>query len=141
MCGAVRFTISARPLLTMACHCAGCQKLSASAYSLTIIVPGGGFALDKGAPVAGGLHREHRQNYCPDCKNWVFTDIAGMDIVNVRATMLDDHGWIAPFAEVNTAEGYGWARTGAELSYPGAPAMEDYPKAIEAFAARGPRPG
>ena len=44
LCGQIRFRISAPPLLTAACHCAWCQKRSASAYSLTITVPTGGFA-------------------------------------------------------------------------------------------------
>ncbi|TMJ34620.1 MAG: aldehyde-activating protein, partial [Alphaproteobacteria bacterium] len=42
LCGRIRFRITAPPLLTMACHCSGCQKLSASAYSLTIAVPSQG---------------------------------------------------------------------------------------------------
>ena len=31
-CGQVRLKISAPPILTMACHCTGCQKMSSSAY-------------------------------------------------------------------------------------------------------------
>jgi hypothetical protein len=48
LCGAVRFRISAPPLLKMACHCTGCQKLSASAYSLTIAIPTAGFEITRG---------------------------------------------------------------------------------------------
>src|SRR5260370_5950639 len=101
MCGEIRFPVRARPLLTMACHCTGCQKLSASAYSLTIAVPSEGFAITRGEPVVGGMHGPHRQLFCSRCKNWMFTHPQGMDFfVNVRATMLDDHSWYAPFIEV-----------------------------------------
>ena len=65
LCGVVRFRVSAPPLLTMACHCTGCQKLSASAYSLIIAVPSDGFAVTRGELVTGGLHGPHRQLYCP----------------------------------------------------------------------------
>src|SRR5215216_3410770 len=97
LCGGIRFCVSAPPLLTMACHCTGCQKLSASAYSLTIAVPSEGFAVTRGEPVAGGLHSSHKQLYCPHCKNWMFTHPHGMDFfVNVRAMMLDEHNWYVP---------------------------------------------
>src|SRR5262249_9996757 len=79
LCGEVRFRISAPPLLTMACHCTGCQKLSASAFSLTMAVPSEGFAVTRGEPVVGGLHGPHRQLYCPHCKNWIFTQPHGLD--------------------------------------------------------------
>jgi hypothetical protein len=35
-CNQVRFDISRPPLLTMACHCTGCQRMSASAYRVLI---------------------------------------------------------------------------------------------------------
>ncbi len=40
MCGQVRMRVSVPPVMTMACHCKGCQKLSASAFfSLTAMIP------------------------------------------------------------------------------------------------------
>ena len=41
-CAQVRFSISAPPLLTMACHCTGCQKMTASAFSLSAAIPANG---------------------------------------------------------------------------------------------------
>jgi hypothetical protein len=141
LCGGVRFRVSAPPLLTMACHCTGCQKLSASAYSLTVAVPSEGFAITQGEPVIGGLHREHRQLYCPHCKNWMFTRPHGLDfLVNVRASMLDEHHWYAPFVEVFTAEKLPWATTSARHSFAGQPDIGGYQPLIEAFAREGARP-
>src|SRR3546814_9366082 len=34
-CGGIQLEITAAPLLTMACHCVGCQKMTASAFSLS----------------------------------------------------------------------------------------------------------
>ena len=42
-CGAVRMEISAPPVMTAACHCTGCQRMSGSAYSLTAMIPAEGF--------------------------------------------------------------------------------------------------
>ena len=56
MCGRVRMRISAPPVITMACHCTGCQKLSASAFSLTAMIPSAAFEVTKGEPAIGALH-------------------------------------------------------------------------------------
>lgn len=141
MCGGIRFRVNAAPLLTMACHCTGCQKLSASAYSLTIAVPSGGFTLTRGEPVRGGMHGPHGQLYCPHCKNWMFTHPHGLDfIVNLRATMLDEHHWYVPFVEVFTSEKLPWATTAAAHSFATQPDLDGYTPLIEAFAREGARP-
>lgn len=140
-CGAVRFRIAAPPLLTIACHCSGCQRMAASAYSLTIVAPADGFALTEGETEIGGLHGVHRHHYCPHCKSWLFTRPSGMDaIVNVRATMLDSHDWYEPFIEVWASEALPWASTPATFRYETAPEADLYPKLIAAFATHGARP-
>ena len=42
-CGEVRFRIAAPPVITMACHCTGCQRMSASAFSLSAVIPSAAF--------------------------------------------------------------------------------------------------
>jgi len=61
------------PLLAMACHCTGCQRMSASAFSLSAAIPTAGFAVLKGEPVLGGLHGAAHHYFCPHCMSWVFT--------------------------------------------------------------------
>src|SRR5262245_17051980 len=117
-CGQVRLKISKPPLLTMACHCTGCQKMTASAYSLSVAIPADGFEVVQGEPVIGGLHGASRHYFCPHCMSWMFTRPEGMDwFVNVRATMFDDTGWYLPFIETWTSEGFPWAKTSAVHSY------------------------
>ncbi|MBS0478256.1 MAG: GFA family protein [Proteobacteria bacterium] len=136
-CGKVRLRISKPPMMTMLCHCIGCQHMSASAFSTTIIVPTDGFAVTQGETVTGGLHGDQaRHNHCDWCKSWMFTRIEpDMGFVNVRAGALDDPSWFVPFAEVYTSEALPWAIAGAPHSYEKFPPMEDYPKLIDAFAA------
>ena len=142
-CDRVRIRITLPPLLTMACHCSGCQRMSASAYSLSIAIPTPGFTVTQGDPVIGGLHGDAKHYFCPHCKSWMFTRPQGElanQFVNVRPTMLDDHGWVTPFIETCTAEGFAWAKTGAVHSYPNIPPMDVYPPLLAEFAQRGPRP-
>ncbi|WP_105374013.1 GFA family protein [Neorhizobium huautlense] len=135
-CGRVRLRISAQPILTMACHCSGCQKMSASAYSLSAAVPAEGFEVIEGEPVIGGLHGPDAHHYhCPHCKSWMFTHPEGMDwFVNLRPTMLDDAKWFSPFIETYTSEKLPWATTPAVHSYETFPPFEAYEGLVKEFA-------
>lgn len=141
-CGETRLKVTAPPLLASACHCTGCQKMSASAYSLTLTIPSDGFAVTTGSPVIGGLHGATRHYFCPRCKSWMFTKPDGLDeFVNMRPSMLDEHGWFAPYIEVWTREKLPWAATQAVHSYGEQPALDDYMNLTKEFAARGAKPG
>ncbi|HEY5710760.1 MAG TPA: GFA family protein [Allosphingosinicella sp.] len=141
-CGKVRIRVTKPPLLTGACHCTGCQRMSASAFSLTVTVPADGFEVTKGEPVLGGLKGPvSHHHHCPGCMSWMFTRAEGFDwFVNVRPSMLDDHHWFAPFVDIFTGEGLLWAATGAPHRFEGSPGMEDFQRLMQAFAAEGARP-
>jgi hypothetical protein len=140
-CGATRIRMTQPPFMAGACHCAGCQKMSASAYSLTLSFRSDGVEVTRGEPVLGGLKRSPRHYHCPDCLSWVFTRADDPDwLVNVRATMLDDHGWVRPFVELCRSEGFEWADTGAKHSYAQFPDPSDWGRLTQAFAAEGARP-
>jgi hypothetical protein len=116
--------------------------MSASAFSLTVTVPADGFEVTRGEPVLGGLKGPvSHHHHCPDCLSWVFTRAEGMDwFVNLRAPMLDDHGWFTPFVELFTAEKLPWAATGAPNSHEGSPEMDEWGRLMAAYSAEGARP-
>jgi hypothetical protein len=133
-CGQVRIRISAPPILTMACHCTGCQRMTGSAYSLNAAVPTPGFEVVSGSPVLGGLRNpELQHHFCPQCMSWIYSQFRP-DFVNVRVTMLDDTTWFVPFIETWTEEKLPWATTPAVHSYPGFPPMERYGELMAEFA-------
>ena len=140
LCGQIRFRISAPPLLTAACHCAWCQKRSASAYSLTITVPTGGFAVTQGEPELGKGPSPNPHFFCPACKNWVFLRLDALGIVNVRPTMLDEHLWFRPFIEIFASRKLPWAATSAVHSFETLPDPQAFGSLIEAFSREGARP-
>ena len=141
-CGAVRFRISGPPLMSAVCHCRGCQRMTGSAFSTTLFVPEDGFALLAGETVLGGaMPADARHHHCDSCKGWVFTTAEpSMGFVNVRATLLDDAAWFAPFIETQTAEKLPWASTPAVHSYERFPQPADFPALIAEHAERGARP-
>lgn len=127
-CDQVRFRLTESPWAETACHCRGCQKMTGSAFSTTLVMPSSGFELIAGGTVTGGLHGDEvRHHHCDRCKSWVFTrPAADLGFVNVRATLLDDASWFAPWMETQTAEKLPWAQTGAAVRFERFPAMEEY---------------
>lgn len=136
-CGQVRLEITAPPLLTMACHCTGCQRMSSSAFSLSAAIPSEGFRVTLGEPVIGGLHGKPRHHFCPHCMSWMFTRQQGVDFfVNLRPTMLDEPGWFSPFIETYVSEKLPWATTPAVHSYDAFPPLDDFDRLTTEFAER-----
>lgn len=134
-CGRVRFRVTGDALVTMACHCTGCQRMAASAYSLSSLYPADAFALTEGQPVIGGLHGPTCHFHCDHCKSWLFTRPDGLDaFVNIRTTMLDTAPVAPPFIETWTDEALPWATTGASVSYPKFPPPESFGGLIQAYA-------
>lgn len=139
-CGKVTLTVTKAPLLTMACHCKGCQRMSASAFSLTAAVPADGFQIE-GETVQGGIHGKADHEFCRYCMAWLFTRPEGVDFfVNLRVTMLDDPSWFVPFIETQTAEMLPWAKTPAVHSFARFPEMKQFDGMMKEFAGKAARP-
>jgi hypothetical protein len=140
-CSRVRFKVTQAPIMSMACHCAGCQKMSASAFSLSLMIPAAGLEITKGKTEPGGLQEALDHRFCGFCKTWMFTVFdPTVPFVNLRATLLDGHAWFRPFTESCTAEKLPWAATGARYSFPQFPPQKERAALMEAFAREGARP-
>ncbi|MEX6664709.1 GFA family protein [Pseudomonas sp. W2Oct36] len=133
-CGHVTFETDCPPVMTTACHCVGCQKMSASAFSLTALFPAAGFAVTQGETVIGGLHGSTRHYFCAHCLTWLFTRPAGVDeYVGVRSSLLENPQQYLPFMETWTREKLPWVTTGASVSYEAFPDPQDYPALMSKF--------
>ncbi|MEZ6023138.1 MAG: GFA family protein [Hyphomonadaceae bacterium] len=142
LCGRVTMQVTQPPVISMACHCRGCQKLTSGPYSLTLMIPESGFSVTSGETIIGGLHREDgRQHYCPHCLNWLYTMGPALEgLVNFRATMLDDATWVRPFIDTMAAERLPGVVSGAVRAYPAWPAESDHAELTQAYARDGAKP-
>lgn len=144
LCGEVKMRVSAPPLVAMACHCTGCQRLTSGAYSLTLMLPIAGFEVLEGETELGALHREESQHhYCSHCKSWLYTTAPGLaarGVLNFRPTMLEDASWVVPYIESYVTEKLPGVVTGAKHSFPQFPTPDKYPELMAGFAREGARP-
>ncbi|MDH3420698.1 MAG: GFA family protein [Gammaproteobacteria bacterium] len=100
-CGNVTYHVTEEPLYTAVCHCLECQKLSASAFSVTMIMRRSGFEL-----LSGELKRWERPTasggiavcwFCPDCGNRIYHENPAVpEIVRVKTGTLDDPSVLQP---------------------------------------------
>lgn len=109
--------------------------MSASAYSLTAMIPSRAFRVIIGELERGGIKGPELEHFfCADCKTWVFTRIIGKDeFVNVRPSIFDDPRLSLPFIETMTAEKLSWAETPARYSYESYPSVEEFRRLVEEF--------
>jgi hypothetical protein len=134
-CGRIAFEATPPVLLTMACHCVGCQRMTGSAFSLSAMYAASRFRVTKGEPVIGGMKAFPPHYMCATCSSWVFTKIStpAGDYVNVRATMFDQADHQAPYIETCTAEKLAWVQTGAAHSFEVFPPREEFANLINEY--------
>ena len=143
-CGRIRYTARSAPLFSFACHCTDCQQLSASAFSLGLVVPRDGFDVTEGDPrvwtkIADSGKPSH-QYTCPDCAGWTHTLAeASAQAIILRPTTLDDHAWFRPVGEIFTRSAMPWAGLATPLSYE--TEFEETETLTATFRAAGIRPG
>ena len=94
-CGAVRYEIRGGPVSLYVCHCRECQKQSASAFGISVIVKRADFRLTRGegkvwtrATDSGGTLT---CAFCPACGSRVWHEgIGATDTISVKGGSLDD---------------------------------------------------
>jgi hypothetical protein len=111
-CGSIRFEITQAPRMVCNCHCADCQRMTSSAFSMACVLPEGAFRLVRGEPIAV----EHLADsgseiiwwICPECGSWVCASRPGMTVRNVRGGTLDDTSRLYPTVHFWTRNKQPW---------------------------------
>jgi len=141
-CGNVVYELTEEPLITVACHCTDCQKLSTSAFSITMVINRSGLNI-----LSGELKSWERPTaaggtavcwFCPDCGNRIYHENPAMpDVIRLKPATLDDTSVIEPQAHVWTCREQPWLDHIADL-----PKIERQPDvaAVMAAIARGEAP-
>jgi hypothetical protein len=112
-CEAVRFDVTAMPLLVHACHCTECQRWSGSAFSMSMSVAAETFRVTRGEPKpwrrigASGVQSTYW--FCSDCGGRVYGErSARPDLIAIRAGTVDDTSWLRPVAHVYMRSAQPW---------------------------------
>lgn len=112
LCGQVRYTSEAEPLMQAVCHCRNCQKQAGTAFSVIVAAPRPAVAItgtlktyedvgESGAP----LYRL----FCPECGSPIYSNSAAQpDLLFIKAGTLDDTSWLDPKLHIWTDSAQVW---------------------------------
>ena len=106
-CGSIRYRITREAKMLYACHCRDCQKQSASAFGLSLIVEAAAVEFTRGRELLrfwdtrGDDSSIKRCAFCPHCGTRIYhgDDDAGTPI-SVKGGSLDDTSWLQPVAHI-----------------------------------------
>lgn len=135
-CGAIRYKLTAAPLIVHACHCRDCQRLTGGAFATNIWIERGCVEIEhaklRSVMLAGGTGKPHEVLSCPDCGTAIYSKYhaAPGDTVLLRAGTLDRPEAVKPDVHIFTRSKMPWFELPA-----GAPAFETFYKFPEPWPA------
>ena len=113
LCGAVRYRITAAPIVTRMCWCRVCQYLAAGNASVNACFPSNAIHIE-GQPadyrsIADSGNVMHRR-FCSSCGTQMFSEAESRPhLIFVRAGTLDDRELAKPAMTIWTASAPTWA--------------------------------
>src|SRR5262245_22297447 len=115
-CGAVRYALTADPLIVHACHCRDCQRLTGSAFVINIWIERRFVELKSQAPrsfqLTAGTGKGHDVFFCGACATtlWSRYHAPPGDTLFVRAGTLDRPDAVAPDVHIFTRSKLPWVQ-------------------------------
>jgi hypothetical protein len=92
-CGALRYRVTAAPVLRAQCHCRACQYISGGGPNYFMLVAPSGFEWTSGSPASfrrPDLDNAVTRAFCATCGTHVLTRRPGLDELVVKIGTLDD---------------------------------------------------
>jgi len=119
LCGAVRYTATAAPIITRMCWCRVCQYLASGNATVNVCFP------TKAISISGELrdyenvaesgNTMHRR-FCPTCGTHMFSEAEiRPHLIFVRAGTVDDPAIVQPAATIWTSSAPAWACINQQL--------------------------
>jgi hypothetical protein len=113
-CGALRYKLTADPLIVHACHCRDCQRLTGSAFVTNIWIERkfveAGSAMPKSFKLTAGSGKHHEVFFCDRCGTYLWSKYYASpgDTLLVRVGTLDHPEAIQPDVHIFTRSKLPW---------------------------------
>ena len=126
-CGAVRYRMTAAPLIVHCCHCRWCQRESGAAFALNAMIEADRVVDLSGTPelidTPSASGKGQRVARCPQCRIAVWSNYAGAGPVIrfVKVGTLDQPDRLPPDIHIFIASKQPWV-----VLPPGVPAVPEY---------------
>lgn len=113
-CAAIRYKLTASPLIVHACHCRDCQRVTGSGFVINIWIEKQfvetNAAIPKSLTLRGGSGKDHEVFFCDKCGTCVWSryHIAPGEALFVRAGTLDKPEAVRPDVHIFTRSKLPW---------------------------------
>ena len=112
-CGAIRYELSAEPIMAVACHCRDCQYSTGGGPANVIGMSKAALAITKGAPRAYWSISEKgnrvARHFCAECGTPLFAESAATpDFIGVKIGSLDDPSRFKPAVNIWVKSAQPW---------------------------------
>ena len=121
LCGSVRYTSDAEPIMTAICHCENCQRQTGTSFSIIIGVPEDSITFHKKETLTeyidyGQSGKKIRRHFCNKCGSPILSlveNAPGLGII--KAGTLDDKSWLKPASQFWCSTAQPWVELSEEL--------------------------
>lgn len=123
-CGALRYSVSGKPLTAALCHCGDCRRSSGAPMVAWMMVGEAQLTVTGGLPKEYASSADGRRFFCAGCGSGLFyrNAVTLPGIVDIQSATLDDPDAVPMQIHVQTAERIGWMAKAHDL-----PMFERYP--------------
>ena len=128
-CGAIRYEVTAEPIMMFKCHCRDCQQVTGSGFAPGILLPSSAFRLTRGQlryNLTPSIRRgKHKRGFCPECGSRITGgefEEGEPQFVGILAGSLDDPSWFHPQMDIFVLDAQPWDQMDSAI-----PRFEQYP--------------
>ena len=119
-CGAIRYRAEIDPARVTICHCTDCQKLTGTAYRVSVGTGRESFVLEHGTPKVyvktADSGAERAQLFCAECGSPLLTyDLATPDTYGLRVGCIDQRRQLMPSKQIWCRSALPWSMDIAAL--------------------------
>ena len=105
LCGSMKYSVDAEPVMSAACHCTQCQKQTGTAYSVILGVPADAVTISgdslKTFEDTGTSGLPVHRKFCGNCGSPLFTDVKAFEgLLFIKAGALDNTDGVSVGAEI-----------------------------------------
>ena len=119
LCGAIRYTTNAKPIMTVLCNCKNCQRQAGSAFSIIVAVPRGALQV-RGQPTiyndTGDSGMRVVRKFCNQCGSPLISEPEATPKLDwVKAGTLDDTSWLKPTVNLWCDSAQAWMNLNEDI--------------------------
>ena len=112
LCGNIRYTCEAEPMMMAICHCKNCQRQTSTSFSIVVAVPKGSLNVEGELSAyndRGTSGQAVIRKFCGQCGSPILSDVAALLAMDfLKAGTLDDTSWLKTEAQLWCDSAQSW---------------------------------